>query len=234
MSLHKVSFSLTARLAILVLSCVAIAGCSDGPTKPSIPERNLQPGGDGLTLSKAPSPVVTATPTGGEAEGFVEHLLTGADDFSSDETYAFNAESESEHQFPLAKGRLRWRSVLMFATTKSVSEIEAKIDCLVIVRQAANGTQPAGTMAWLSGPITRYMINGQAATPQSPDILVQVLDTKTYGKDQDHEVRGNRANDLAGNLSFSEAQGCVTMRPFPLMPTAHVEVHARDEHHDKH
>jgi hypothetical protein len=235
MSSQKLSFTHTARAATLALFCFAFSGCGDTPTKPAAAARSLEPSGmdGGLTLSKSVSSQATAAVTGGEAEARVEHDFSDGD-FSSVETYAFQAESESEHQFPLAKGKLHWRIVSMFGTTKSVAEIEAKVNCLTILPQASDGTEPAGTNAWVSGPVTRYTINGQVVTPQQSDILARVLDLGKAHKDGDDGENHHGGNDLAGRLSFSDAMGCRSLRPLTLSPEAKVEVHPRKEREDKH
>lgn len=149
-------------------------------------------------------------PTGGTAEGRADLLLA-----SGSETYFFHAERKDAS--PVAKGKFSGTITETFGTTTFVITIEAKLDCLAILGQPAGPTEPAGTNAFLSGPITKLVENGQPIDPHGENIFFRVLAV-------DDAANSKTGGDLASQIYGSPPQGCQSLVKVPVTPKARVEV----------
>lgn len=186
---------------ILALS-VLLAACSDDATTNAVtaPEASFDTGSDVATLLESLLPTLPATAapaqlgpaqaaTGGRASGHAH--ITPFANFNT--RYSFVAVSTGS--FPDAKGEFEG-SILAGPTRL---DIHADVDCLATV----------GDQAWVSGPIERFVLNGEPQPIPPFDLLFRV---------RDNGEGGNSPPDEASTLSVFGEQPCAArfntiMRP---------------------
>jgi hypothetical protein len=154
---------------------IAIAACSDSVTNPSVATPDASPAFDGgvdlpsTDASCASCHAAVGEPASGGAAGGHSQInrpgfIAGT---TTTETVSFIALSTvSSLTSPFAaKGQLQAKNVRHGAGPFEV-HLHARIDCLRI----------SGTIAWVSGPLTRWTINGQELPVEGVQVLYKVRD----------------------------------------------------------
>lgn len=202
------------RAAVLFGSLVALAACADSPTKRSITAPRVEPSldvstggagpvipfGGGEPLAHVPRAGNERAATGGFAMGRFE--LAAPFFPIQAEQYSFNALSVGT--FPNAKGQLEGK----IARLTNFQDIHIKVDCLVI-----NGNE-----AWMSGPITRLVVNGVAEDPRGRQVAWRV---------QDNGEGSNSPPDMGTVMFVGFPQACLVYFLFedlPLVPDANGDI----------
>jgi hypothetical protein len=194
--------------AVLFCSLFAMGGCADGVTSPAISAPRAQPSLDISSTANAVTPfgsdegITLGAPfgnsraaIGGSASGRFE--LTAPFFPIQAEQYSFIALSVGT--FPNAKGQLEGK----IARTTNFQDIHVEVDCLVI-----NGNE-----AWMSGPITRLIVNGIAQDPRGRQVAWRV---------QDNGEGANSPPDMGTILFVGFPQACLVYfftEDLPLLPT---------------
>ena len=159
----------TLRLTGLLAVCAAFAACADSPSS-----RTLAPNSRANTdvaaeelvpvigafsdLEAYPADVsAEAAATGGRESGHYGIALFGGTLAEQLSSIALSTDPT-----PTAKGEVEWHAV-NGATT---FEVHADVACLSIV----------GSQAWVSGPIERFLINGEPVTGALPNVQFRVID----------------------------------------------------------
>ena len=192
------------RAAFLVIALV-VSACSDGVTRPSVTKRDMLPA---LDLSELNDPdgscagchvSAAQAASGGRASGHSE-IFRGVGATHSEEQVSFIALAEPSPTSPYgAKGQLQGKGVA-FVSGVLVAETRthAEIDCLRIV----------GNVAWLSGPVRRYTINGEDQN---------VVGLQLFYKVQDNgEGNGSPPDAAPPLLNNGSAGPLCTFSDFPL------------------
>ena len=194
--------------AVLFCSLLALGGCADGVTSPAIRAPRAQPSLDISATANAVTPfgsdggIALGAPfrnsraaTGGSASGRFE--LTAPFFPIEAEQYSFTALSVGT--FPQAKGQLEGK----ITRPTNFQDIHVEVDCLVM-----NGNE-----AWMSGPITRLIVNGIAQDPRGRQVAWRV---------QDNGESANSPPDLGTILFVGFPQACLVYfftEDLPLLPT---------------
>jgi hypothetical protein len=163
---------LSTRFRGLLALCAALAGCSD-----SAPSRSIAPSDAVPSFEASADPLALRAvdllalgevgteqaATGGRASGhadiptfagtFRDHYSFIALSTAPTATEPFAAKGEFEGGYDLVAGGLEVR-------------IHGDVDCLAIM----------GNQAWVSGPITKYIVNGQSLPTTNRTFLVRVED----------------------------------------------------------
>jgi hypothetical protein len=200
--------------ALLLATCLAFAACTDGAKHPTISEPPGYPSvdvsqeiavagtpfGADEALPHAPRVGNSQAATGGFASG---HFELAAPFFSiQTEQYSFNALSSGT--FPNAKGQLEGK----ITRATNFQDIHVEVDCLVI-----NGNE-----AWMSGPITRLIVNGVEEPPRGRQVAWRV---------RDNGEGANSAPDMGTVLFVGFPQACLIYffnEDLPLLPTANGDI----------
>lgn len=189
------------------LACV-LAACADSATNRAITAPDAEPG---LAVAAAPRHItVTHLATGEElvvpARVGTERAATGGRatghaDITSGSTgqkYSFSALSTGD--FPNAKGQAEGH-VIDPSFGRAI--VHAAVDCLAIT----------GNNAWVSGPVTKFRINGQDVPfPQGLQALARV---------QDNGEGGTTVDEASLAVGVFGAQVCRTRPLLPLLPSDH-------------
>jgi hypothetical protein len=200
--------------AIVFGSCLLLAACTDSATNRGITDVRAQAsldvseeigiantpfGADG-PLQHSPRVGNTQAATGGFASGHFE--LTEPFFSILTEQYSFTALSNGT--FPNSKGQLEGK----IARATNYQDIHVEVDCLVI-----NGNE-----AWMSGPITRLMVNGVEQPPAGRQVAWRVRDS------------GEGANsppDMGTVLFVGFPQACLVYfftEDLPLLPNGNGDI----------
>jgi len=200
--------------ALLLCSCVALAACADSATNRGMTDPPTQPaleasagiarpgtpfGGD-EPIPHAPRGTSSRAATGGHAGGHFElpepffPIVT--------EQYSFTALSTGN--FPSAKGQLEGK----IARATNFQDIHVEVDCLVV----------DGNEAWMSGPITRLIVNGVQQPPNGRQVAWRV---------RDNGEGTNSPPDMGTVLFVGFPQACLVYffnEDLPLLPTANGQI----------
>ena len=200
--------------AFLFCSCVALAACADSATNRGMTDPPTQPvldvseemaragtpfGGD-EPMPHVPRAASPRAATGGQAGGHFElsepffPIVT--------EQYSFTALSIGN--FPNAKGQLDGK----IARATNFQDIHVEVDCLVV----------DGNEAWMSGPITRLVVNGVEQPPNGRQVAWRV---------RDNGEGANSPPDMGTVLFVGFPQACLVYffnEDLPLLPTANGQI----------
>lgn len=161
----------TMRFTGLVIACAAFAACSDSPSNRSITAPDTRPSADVATdglipvigaeivseESMAADVSADAAATGGRASGHYALNLAGGVLLESTSFVALSTDPT-----PTGKGQVQWDATNGATTFK----VHADVACLSIV----------GNQAWVSGPIDRFIVNGEPVTPAFANVQFRVID----------------------------------------------------------
>jgi hypothetical protein len=185
--------------ALLFGFTLALAACDDSANRPSVTAPDAGPtfdaaatgltpigGGEAILLTDEVGTEQAAT--GGRASGHADVAQ-----FGLVEKYSFIALSTGT--FPDAKGQMQGTIV----SGAAVLDIHVAVDCLAIT----------GNQAWVSGPVTKFVING---VPQPTNFDAQF-------RVQDNGEGANSPPDLASVLFNSSPQGCQFRPALPMSPS---------------
>lgn len=193
--------------ALLFGICFTLAACADSATNRSITAPAAQPSLDvTAALADAVTPLgsdesvalaadvgIAEAATGGRASGHFE--LAAPFSVILEEQYSFVALSTGA--FPNAKGQLEGK----ITRATSFQDIHVEVDCLAI----------SGNQAWVSGEITRLLLNGVPQPTAGRYVVWRV---------QDNGEGANSPPDLGSVLFVGFPQACRFRPSLPMTPTA--------------
>ena len=200
--------------ALLFASCLALAACTDSATNRTIVEPRAQ-----SSLDESGEIAVAGTPFGadeaiphasrvGTAQaatgGFASGHFELAEPFFPIQTEQYSFTALSTETFPNAKGQLEGK----IARATNFQDIHVDVDCLVI-----NGNE-----AWISGPITKLVVNGVQQPPRGRQVAWRV---------RDNGEGVNSPPDMGTVLFVGFPQACLVYfltEDLPLLPTANGDI----------
>ena len=189
---------------------VVAVGCADGARNGSIMAPRDQPSLDVSTdVASAVTPFGSDEPISLSARVTTDRAATGgfasghfelAAPFFPIQTEQYSFVALSIGTFPEAKGQLEGK----IARLTSFQDIHVEVDCLVV-----NGNE-----AWMSGPITRLILNGVAQDPRGRQVAWRV---------RDNGEGANFPPDMGTVLFVGFPQACLVYflsEDLPLLPNA--------------
>lgn len=191
-----------------------MAACADSATNRSItaPQARpsldvsaaaadaLTPFGSDETVALAADLGIARAATGGRASGRFDL----ASPFLGIQTEQYSFVALSIGDFPNATGQMDGK----IARPTSLQDIHAEVDCLAI----------SGNQAWISGALTRLVLNGVPQPTAGRYVVWRV---------QDNGEGANSPPDLASVLYVGFPQACLSLfggEELPMTPTANIQV----------